>query len=349
MTAWALLAAVILLGANAFFVAVEFALLAARRSVIEPQAEHSRRARSALAAMNDLNRQLSGAQLGITMASLGLGFVAEPAVDDLLAELLHEFTSLPSGLQHTITFTIALSIVAFFHMVLGEMVPKNLALAGAERAVVLLAPPHARFVWLLAPLIWLLNSLSNATARSLGFEPANELASAHTPEELASMVDASRGEGLIGDFSHGMLSGALELRSRPVSSVMVPWERVVTVPRSMPAADIERVVVDSGHSRLPLVRAADGEIEGYLHSKDLLRLPVSVRHNPLPTRRIHPMVVLDPQRSLSDALLAMRRQRSHVALVRAEGRPLGLVTLEDIVEQVVGDIRDETDVRVGDP
>jgi CBS domain containing-hemolysin-like protein len=346
MTTWALIAAVALLVANAFFVAVEFALLAARRSVIEPLAETSRRARTALAAMNDLNRQMSAAQLGITMASLGLGFVAEPAVAHLLEGAIESATAWPSSVRHAVSFAVALSIVAFFHMVLGEMVPKNVALAGAERVAMLLAPMHARFVALLAPVIWALNGMSTGVVRLFGIEPTDELASAHTPAEFLSMVDASRGEGLIGDFSHGLLSGALELRSRPISSVMVPWAEVVWVPRLMPVSEIEKVVVSSGHSRLPMVRQADGGLEGYLHAKDLLRVPASVRHNPLPTRRIHAMVVLSPERTLSEALLAMRRQRSHVALVRDGETSLGLVSLEDIVEQVVGDIRDEADIRV---
>ncbi|MDH3752241.1 MAG: hemolysin family protein [Acidimicrobiia bacterium] len=345
MTVWALVAAVVLLAANAFFVAVEFALLAASRSVVETLAITSRRARSALGAMSDLNRQLSAAQLGITMASLGLGFVAEPAVADVIDRAIESFGDLPSGLRHTISFTIALSLVAFVHMVLGEMVPKNLALAGAERVVVWLAPPHAWFVRVLAPVIWAVNATASGIVRLVGIEPTDELVTAHTPEELSSMVDASRGEGLIGEFSHGLLSGALEFGSRSVESVMVGWADVVTVSRASTVAELERIIVESGHSRLPVIGLDGDKVEGYIHAKDLLRIPESVRAGGVPASRIHPMVVLGPSSSLADALVAMRGQRSHVALVRTDGRPVGLVTLEDVVEQVVGDIRDETDVR----
>ncbi len=347
--AW-LIVAVLLIMADAFFVSVEFGLLAARRSALEPLAEAGDRgAGRALAAMSDLNRQLSGAQLGITMSAVGLGFVGEPVVAHLLEEAMHDLFDPPERVLETVGFVLALTIIAFFHMLLGEVVPKNLALARAERTATRLAGAHRAFVGLFSPLISLLAWLASGLARAFGVEPKDELGSAHTPEELGSMLDASHGEGFIGKFEHRLLSGALDFRSRTIDTVMVPRDRVVTVPHTATVVEIEAVVVESGHSRLPVVGESVDDLYGFVHAKDLMGASEATRGRPMPVRRIHRMLVLPADRSLEEALLAMRRSRVHVAAVRgAEGAGtiLGIVTLEDLVEEVVGEIRDESDVEV---
>ncbi|MGZ0230299.1 MAG: hemolysin family protein [Acidimicrobiales bacterium] len=343
-TPWALAVAFLLIAINGFFVAVEFALLGSRRSVVEPMAESSPRAAKALAAMSDLNRQLSGAQLGITIASLALGFVAEPAIGSLLESFFESYTSFPSGVQHTVSFIIALTLVSFLHMVLGEMVPKNVTLAGPERAAVVLLPFHARVVSLFRPVIWLVNALSVGVVRLFKIEPTDELRTTHTAVEFSHMVDASKGEGLIGEFSHELISSALEYKDRSVASIMVPWAQVDVLNRLTSVAEIEKEVVRSGHSRLPIFDASSAVVEGYVHAKDLLATTESERSSPVPDDKIHQMVVLRAESTLDEGLRAMRRRQTHMALVRDGSNRLGLLTLEDIVEQIVGEIHDETDL-----
>ncbi len=346
-----LIVAVLLIMADAFFVSVEFALLAARRSALEPLAEAGDRGASrALTAMSDLNRQLSGAQLGITMSAVGLGFVGEPVVAHLLEEAMHDLFDPPEQVLHTTGFVLALTIIAFFHMLLGEVVPKNLAIARAERTATRLAGAHRVFVAVFSPLISFLAWLAARMARALGVEPKDELGTAHTPEELGSMLDASHGEGFIGEFEHSLLSGALDFRSRTIDTVMVPRDQVVMVAHTATVGEIEAVVVESGHSRLPVVGDSLDDLYGFVHAKDLIAASGAALDRPVPVHRIHRMLVLPADRSLEDALLAMRRSRVHVAAVRrvdpaeASARIEGIVTLEDLVEELVGEIHDETDI-----
>ena len=341
---WALLAAVALLIANAVFVGYEFALIAARRTKLEPLAdEGNRRARTALRAMSDLRRQLALSQLGITMASLGLGATAEPAIAALIDPILADL-GVPESAVETVGIVIALSIVVFVHIVLGEMVPKNLAISAPEASARWLAGPLHLFVVLFRPVLWFLNWAAQAVIRPFGIESPDELATVHSAREFALLIDASREEGLIEDSEHALLSGALDFGGQVASSIMIPRSRVVAVDRRTPIVDIERVVVESGHSRLPVLGTGVDDVLGFVHAKDLLRLPTDARDEPLPLELIRRMTVVPPDRSLVDLLLGMRRFRRHVALVRApDGRTLGIVTLEDVLEELVGDIRDESD------
>jgi CBS domain containing-hemolysin-like protein len=342
---WAIVASALLVGVNAWFVAVEFALVGSQRSKVEVLAERgSRRASMALNAMSDLSQQLAGSQLGITVASLGLGALAEPAVARFIEPVVELFGEPPQGVVHGVSFVVALAIVAFFHMVFGEMVPKGLALAGPERVLLVLAPVNNLFAAAFRPIIWVLDRLANGIVRLLGLQPARELGTAHTAAEFAAMLDASREEGLLEEFEHSLLAGALDFRSRVASTLMVPRERVVYVNRRMTVGSIERVAHRSGHSRLPVVGTGLDNVIGFLHVKDLLRLPPEARDEPIPLELIRRMLVVPGDPPIEDLLRAMRRARSHVALVRgADGRTLGVLTLEDVLEALVGDIRDETD------
>jgi CBS domain containing-hemolysin-like protein len=340
-----LLLALGLLLANGFFVAVEFALIASRRTKLEAMAEDgSARARVALGSMRHLNLQLAGAQLGITMASLLLGFVAEPAVAGLIEDALDAVVELPSGVLNTIGFVVALTIVAFLHMVIGEMVPKNVAIADPERTMLALAVPNRAYVTVFGPVLRILNALSNAGVRLLGVEPRDELATAASADELAAMLGASRDEGLIEEVAHQLLTGALDLGDRGITTVMVPPEEIVWLPRTATPAEAEELVVSSGHTRLLVAGDGVADLLGFVHAKDLLTLSGAARHRPLPLGRVRRMLVLGTRTSLDDALLAMQQARVHVAVVAdGDGRALGIVTLEDVIEELVGDIRDESD------
>ena len=340
-----LLFAVLLLLANGFFVAVEFALIASRRTKLEGLAEQgSARARLAIGAMRHLNVQLAGAQLGITMASLLLGYVAEPTVAGLIEDATETFVELPEGVLHTIGFVVALTIVAFLHMVIGEMVPKNVAIAAPERTLLALAWPNRVYVTVFGPVLRVLNAISNAGVRLFGIEPRDELATAASADELASMLGASRDEGLIEEVAHQLLTGALDLGDRSVTTVMVPRDGVVWLPRTATPAEAEALVVSSGHTRLLVAGDEVDDVLGFVHAKDLLTMSGPARHRPLPLGRIRRMLLLGSRTSLDDALLAMQQARVHVAVVAdANGRTLGISTLEDVLEALVGDIRDESD------
>ena len=340
-----LLVVLALLVANGFFVAVEFALIASRRTKLEAMAEQgSARARLAVRSMRHLNVQLAGAQLGITMASLLLGFVAEPTIAGLIEDSIGQVVDLPERLVHTLGFVVALTIVAFLHMVIGEMVPKNVAIADPERTLLALAVPNRAYVTLFGPVLRVLNGISAAVVRLLGIEPRDELATAASADELAVMLGASRDEGLIEEVAHQLLTGALDLGDRRITTVMVPREAVVWLPRSATPAEAEAVVVASGHTRLLVAGEEVDDVMGFVHAKDLLALSGGARNRPLPLGRVRRMLVLGAATSLDDALLAMQRDRLHVAVVTDdEGRTMGIATLEDVIEALVGDIRDESD------
>jgi CBS domain containing-hemolysin-like protein len=278
-------------------------------------------------------------QLGITMASLALGLVAEPATAHLLESALDPL-DLPSGVLHSVTFVVGLSIVVLLHMVVGEMVPKNIAMADPERTLMWLAIPDRLYLAVLRPVIHALNLTANAGTRLLGVEPRDELAQSHTADELAEMLGASRDEGLIEEFEHRLLTGALDLARRPVSTVMVPRERIVAVVRTAPASEAERASVESGHSRLLVVGDDLDDVFGYIHVKDLLALDPEARDRPLPLRRIRRMLVVPPGQSLEDVLGLMRRARVHMAAVVDQGTTAGLVTLDDVLAELVGELTD---------
>ncbi len=346
MIAGFLVAAVLLLIANGFFVAVEFALLASRASRLQPMVEggEDRGAEAALDAVRDLQPMLAGAQLGITMASLGLGFVAEPAVAALLESAIEAFVHLPSGVLHTISLLVAFTIVVVLHMVVGEMVPKNLAIASPERVARLLAPIHAAYVTLFKPVVWFLNTVSNGIVRLFGFEPVDELRTALTVNEFHTLLAGAVEEGKIEDVEHDLLSGALDFRARTAGSIMTPRSEMVSVARPTPVAEIERLVTESGHSRIPVQGRGPNDIIGFVHSKDLLRFPLDARADQVPLEMMRRMLIVSPDQPVRDLMRSMRRERRHVALVRtAADQLLGLVTLEDALEALVGDIRDETD------
>lgn len=345
MTAVNLAVAFGLLVANGLFVAVEFALIASRRTKLEELAAEGRAtARVALSSMRQLNLQLAGAQLGITMASLLLGYVAEPTVAGLVERSVDWAITVPEGLLNTVGFVVALTIVAFLHLVIGEMVPKNVALAAPERTLLALALPNRAYVTVFGPLLRILNGLANAGVRLLGVEPQDELATAATGDELAAMLGASRDEGLIEEVAHQLLTGAIALGDRSITSVLVPTDQVVWLPRSATPEEAEALVVSSGHTRLLVAGRDHDDVLGFVHAKDLLTVAAQARNRPLSLARVRRMLVLPAATSLDDALLAMQQARVHVAVVTGEtGATLGIATLEDVIEALVGDIRDESD------
>lgn len=331
--------AVVLLAANAFFVGAEFALISARRSQIEPRAQAgSRLARITLTAMEQVSQMMAGAQLGITICSLGLGAVGEPALAHLIEPLFEEL-DVPEAWLHPVAFVLAMTIVVFLHVVLGEMVPKNIAIAGPDRAALILGPPMYGIVTVLRPLIVAINAIANGILRVLRIEPKDEVGSTFTREEVAALVEESHGEGLLAEEEYDRLSGALGFTEKTVSSVLMPSDTLATVRRGSSAADVEALCATTGFSRFPVVDG--GELVGYLHIKDVLEPDEERRLRPVADRWIRPFAAVTPDTPLQDALEVIQRRGAHMArVVDPEGTTLGLAALEDVIEELVGEIRD---------
>lgn len=336
----AALVALVLLAANAFFVGAEFALISVRRTQIEPRvAAGSRAARITLRAMENVTLVMAGAQLGITACSLGLGAIGEPAVAHLLEPGLHAL-GVPDDLLHPIAFAVALGLVVYLHVVLGEMVPKNIALAGATRAALVLGPPMMVVVTVLKPLVVVLNAIANGVLRLIRIEPRDEVSSSFTRDEVAAMVDESRHEGLLDPDEYNRLAGALGFTERTVDTVLLPGDTLVTVPHGATVDDVEAICAETGYSRFPLA-SADGSLKGYLHIKDVLEADPTVENHPIDDKWVRPFATVRAHDRLHDALAALQRRGAHMGRVVAEdGTLIGIITLEDVLEELVGEIRD---------
>jgi CBS domain containing-hemolysin-like protein len=345
MTWWYLALAVVLLILNGFFVGAEFALIAARRSKIEQlAAEGSKRAAVALRAVKELSLMLAGAQLGITMASLGLGAVAEPAVARLIEGGLESAVHLSPTVLHTISFVAALTIVIFFHMVVGEMAPKNIAIAEPERSALWLAAPFRIYTLMFRPFIALLNFLANSGVRAFGIEPRDEIENVHSPAEIGLLISESAKGGHLNKFEHRLLTSAIAFSERDAASIMVPRTDLIAIPHIATANDVEQLVLESGHSRFPIYVKNLDTIIGFFHVRDLLNLEDDERDKPLPRKYMRKMLVVPESLKLHPLLVQMRGNRQHFALVLDEhGGTAGIVTLEDLLEELVGEIRDEYD------
>jgi CBS domain containing-hemolysin-like protein len=332
----ALLVALLLVLGNGFFVGAEFSLIASRRTVVEPLAATSRRARAALAAMNQIPLMIAGAQLGITICSLGLGAIAEPALAHLLVAPF-DAVGMPDSAVHPVAFLIALTIVVYVHTVVGEMVPKNLTLAGPEAAVLWLGPPMLWFCIATRPLLLALRWLSAVILRIWQIEPADAVKTVFTADELANLVSQARSEGLLDPEEHARIEGALALRTRTADEAMRPWSEITTVPEDVSAASLEVLAARTGRSRFPVVHRGTRRVIGFVHVKDVLALGSQgeSRLAPIPPTMVRPLGIVPPNRTLGDLLIAMRREHRHVVLVSDGRTPLGLLTLHDVLGVLV--------------
>ncbi|MFJ8199666.1 hemolysin family protein [Streptomyces sp. NPDC096152] len=334
MTAVQILIGLATLVVNAFFVGAEFALISVRRSQVEPYAEEGdRRARSVLWGLEHVSALLAAAQLGITLCTLVLGVVAEPAIAHLLEPVFHTL-GVPSGAGHAVSFVIALTLATYLHMLLGEMVPKNIALAEPVRSALLLGPPLVALSRALRPVIFTVNTFANGLLKLLRVETKDEVSATFTDTELAQIVRDASKAGLIDDRAQERLHDALELGSRPVRDVVVPLERVVHARVGVTPEQLERMSAESGYSRFPVVDG-DDRIVGYLHVKDAL--DASPRDEAFRLQDMRPIARVRESTPLDDVLTAMRGSRTHLAAVLgADGRLAGLVTMEDVLRELFG-------------
>ena len=332
---------VVLLAANAFFVGAEFAVISARRSQIEPRAEAgSKRAKTALYAMEHATLMLATSQLGITVCSLLILNVSEPAIHHLLEGPL-AWTGLSAQAVSITAFVLTLLGVSYLHVVFGEMVPKNAAFSMPDQAVLLLAPPLVMVSRIFKHVIAALNAIANGVLRMFGVEPKSETNSTYTLEEVASIVSHSTREGVLEDRS-GALTAAFEFTTKRAADLVVPSDKLVVLAAGATPEDVEAAVARHGYSRYPIAGETGG-FAGYVHIKDLVRLGEERIAEPIPPKRIRQMMSFLADTELEDVLARMQARGIHLAQIHdTTGGELGVVFLEDVIEELVGEVHDAT-------
>lgn len=341
MTLYNFLSIVALIAGNAYFVGAEFGLISARRSVIELKAlKGSGLAKTTLKAMEKVSLMLAGAQLGVTLCSLGLGALGEPVIARFLEQPFGAI-HLPDVLLHPVSIGVALLLMTYLHVVFGEMIPKNIALAGPDRAAIALTPPLFWMVKIFYPVVISLNALAGVTTRLFGVTPKDEITSTFNRDEVAGFVEESHREGLLDSDEEQLLAGSLRFDQKLVGAIIIPLEKMIMTTLMDTPADIEQLVATTGYSRFPVQNKLK-QMVGYVHLKDMLDIPRDDYNKPIPKAEIRPLPVVKSQDSLYDALIAMQRSGAHLAQVaNNRGRVLGVIMLEDALEDLVGEIRDD--------
>ncbi len=343
-----LVAIPILVGINGFFVAAEFALVAVRRTRVEELVNQGKAGAAALmAAVADLDRSVAACQLGITVASLALGFVSEPAIHEALHPL---FAALPGGdtglLTRVVSISVTLGLITYMHVVFGEQMPKLAALQSSERVALVIAAPVNWFARASGPLITLMNGSSNFFLRGLGYKGSAEEGEVHTVDELRLLVEDTEEAGLIDAEQAEMVLNVFALRDKTVADCMVPWEKVVGLERNTPPDKVLEAVRLGAHTRMPVYEGTPDNVVGIVNTKDLFFL-FSTSGVVLLEDALYPATFLEPEESVANAFKLFQKSHRPMAVVRdAGGKVRGLITMENVLEEIVGDLEDEHDVPV---
>jgi CBS domain containing-hemolysin-like protein len=343
-TALLLLAVLVLVLLNAFFVAAEFALVRSRKAHLETDAEEGKRgAGTAVAIMDDLSRYLSAVQVGITLTSLGIGFIGEPAIGDIVEDIIG--SNLSHGLRLAISFAVAYLITTSLHITFGEQVPKIYAIHKAEGMARLTAGPLRVFTRVFSPFISLLNAASNAVLRMLGVRTSGNFDEAESPDELRVLIQESVTGGKLDPGEAGMLTGVFHLHEQQARQVMTPAPAIVTVDVSEDVETAMRRCISSGHTRLVVTEDEHHDrVKGVVHANQLAQRLLADGPQSGIEDLVRDTPIVPETKPLDDLLADLQRQRSSLAVVIDEyGRTAGIVTVEDIIEEVVGEIADETD------
>ena len=345
MNVWYVVATLMLMLLNGFFVASEISLMAARRSRIEELAAGGGvRARVALQAMRNLPMMFASAQFGITISSLGMGLVTETVLAGMIQDLISRFGNPSEALAHGIAVPLTLLLVALGHMIVGEMAPKNAAVAAPERVLLRVAVPFRAFTYLFWVVLWGLNAAGRAGLRLFGVEIKQELLTSYSAAEIALMLEDLKEQGAIGAAGHDLVLKAVTFGALRVGEVMVPRVQAVFVSTDTTPRELERLVVETGNSRFPVYDGDPGVVGGFVHAKDLLGLEQREWNRRLPRRIIRPLMAVPETAGVADLAAELRRSRSQIALVVDEhGSPAGIVTMEDLAEELVGDLAGERD------
>jgi CBS domain containing-hemolysin-like protein len=343
LDALALLAVPFFVLLNAFFVAVEFALVSMRRTRVDEMFNQRRAGAAAVRyAIDHLDDTIAATQLGITVASLALGWVGEPAMAHIIAPTV---SFLPESwlAAHTVATILAFTLITFLHVILGELVPKAVALQRSDMISLWLARGLLWFAWVMRPFIAIMNGLGNGALGLLGYEPLRGHQMVHSVDELGLLIEETRRAGVLPRDQAEYVRNVFRLPAKLVRDCMVPRERMAALELHMPEQKILERVRDGAHTRMPVYDGQPDNIVGIVNTKDLFHL-FSLRGMVVLDDAMYPPIFVDPDRPISEVLRQFRRQRRPMAVVRdAQGRTLGLITLEDIVEEIVGEIEDEHD------
>ena len=341
----------VLILANAFFVAGEFAIVAVERSQVEVRArEGDRRARRILHSLRHLSFELSGAQLGITITSLVLGFIAEPAIAELLQPVVDDVAILPEGSILAISLALALFLATTTQMVFGELVPKNLAIARPYPSAVWFGIPMQVVNRIWRPLVLFLNSAADWTVRTLGIEPRSELAGVRSMEELELMIRSSGEEGRLDDDEMELLTRAITFTEKLAAEAMIPRVNMVALSRHVPISELRRESAGTGHSRFPVFGEDLDDIVGIVHVKDSMGIDASERAITPVERITNPGLRVPESGRLENLLAQLQAEGQGMAVVVDEyGGTAGIITIEDLLEEIFGDIEDEYDDAVAAP
>ncbi|MUV85880.1 DUF21 domain-containing protein [Natronomonas sp. CBA1123] len=340
------LLALFLVVLNGFFVASEFAFVRVRSTSVEQLAEEGRAGSGVLQdVMENLDDYLAATQLGITIASLGLGWIGEPAVAALIEPVLESL--LPASLIHLVAFAIGFSFITFLHVVFGELAPKTIAIADAERVSLLLAPPMKLSYYLFKPGIVVFNGTANAFTRLLGIPPASESDETLEEREIRRVLMRSGEEGHVEMAEVDMIERVFDLDDTVVREVMVPRPDVVSVPADLSLSELRTMVLDAEHTRYPVVEADDADrVVGFVDVKDVLRASETGSESATAGDLARDIVVVPETTTVNDLLLQFRdEQRQMAAVIDEWGALEGIATVEDVVEAIVGDLRDEFDAE----
>ena len=337
---------IVLVFINGFFVAAEFAFVGVRRSRVEALAEEGNKsAKRLLKLLDNLNAYLSASQLGITLASLGLGALGEPVVEAILGNALN---ALPESARHIVSYGIAFAIVTALHIVLGEQAPKLIGLSIAERVAMATALPMQIFYRIFKPFIHALDWASAKTVNLFGFHATSEHASIYTEDEIRQLIKVSEESGHLNKEERRLINRVFEFSETTVKEAMIPRTEIVGISENCTLEEIAHAFRQNGYSRLPVWRGSLDDIVGFIHSKDLM--PYLLRPRAFQLEKVvqKPMYIVDTAR-LEDVLRQMQRAKAHFGFVVDEhGGVEGIITLEDLLEEIVGDISDEHDEEVNE-
>jgi CBS domain containing-hemolysin-like protein len=337
---------IILVFANAFFVAAEFAIVKVRTTQIQPLAEKQKKAKIALKVISHLDEYLSATQLGITITSLGLGWIGEPVTAKILEPLFHLFGITNPAISHTISLTVGFIIITMLHIVLGELAPKSMAIRFSKSTTLFVALPLQLFYVIFKPAIWVLNNLANLILRAVGIQPVTESERFHSEEELRLLITEGRKSGAIDQTEHQLIEKIFEFNDKVVKEIMVPRNHMIALDIEDSREKIFQAVTEEGFSRLPVYKDTVDNIIGVIYTKDLIS---AAEHRELITLQdiIRPAYFVSDTKQIGNLLKEMQRSKVHMAIVVDEyGGVEGLVTIEDIIEEIVGEIQDEYDVEM---
>lgn len=328
---------------NGFFVAAEFAMVKVRKSRVETLViEGNTNAKHTLKVVNDLNSYLSGCQLGITLASLGLGWVGEPALSNMLSPFLNMF-NFSEVTAHSISFILAFSIITGFHIVLGELVPKSLAIITAEKIAMYTALPLIMFYNLTYPIMWLFNHTTNFILKIFGFSQMDEHEEAHTDEEIKLLVEESYKHGLIDKTELTFVDNIFDFSEKTVKDIMIPRTDMTCIFLEDSFDEIIEYALAEQLTRYPVCKESKDNISGFIHIKDLYRLKIEGNNENIQSI-VREIKFVPESMSISELLKIFKKEKIQIAIVIDEyGGTFGLVTIEDILEEIVGEIQDEFD------